>query len=116
MADTQVPADPIGATLGGAARPPLCHVEVELGGRTVLSTPIEPGGSGPPYSVDSTFRFAVPAGQHATTLTYAGCRVFGDQLDSRQASLLIPVREGQVTFLRFDGSTLEARTPPGAIE
>lgn len=116
VADSEVPADPISLGEGQAARAPQCHVEVDLGGRTVLSKPIEPTGATPPFSVDSTFRFAVPAGEHATTVTYAGCRTFGDQLDSRVARLRIPVRSGQVTFLRFDGSTLEARTPGGPIE
>jgi hypothetical protein len=77
----------------------------------VLSKTIQPSGDAPPYSVASTFRFAAPAGEHSTTVIYAGCRTFGDQLDSREASLRIPVRPGQVTLLRFDGSTLEARTP-----
>lgn len=111
MADGEVPADPISLGDGEHARPPQCHVEVDLGGRTVLSEPIQPSGDQPPYSVASTFRFTAPAGEHSTTVTYAGCRTFGDQLDSREASLRIPVRAGQVTSLRFDGSTLEARTP-----
>jgi hypothetical protein len=116
LADREVPADPISLGSGQAAHPPRCHVEVEVAGRTVLSQSIEPAGSGPPYSVDSTFRFAMPAGEHATTVTYAGCRTFGDQLDSREARLRIPVRSGQVTFLRFDGTTLQALTPPEGIE
>jgi hypothetical protein len=111
MADGEVPADPISLGEGERARPPLCHVEVDLGGRTVLSEPLRPSGDAPPYSVASTFRFTAPAGEHSTTVTYAGCRTFGDQLDSREARLRIPVRAGQVTLLRFDGSTLEARTP-----
>jgi len=116
VADSEVPADPISLGEGHAGRAPECHVEVDLGGRTVLSRPIAPAGTTPPFSVDSTFRFAAPAGDHATTVTYAGCRTFGDQLDSRVARLRVPVRSGQVTFLRFDGSTLEARTPGGPIE
>lgn len=116
LADSDVPADPISLGAGEVVRPPRCHVDVEVAGRTVLSQPIQPDGSGPPYSVDSTFRFALPAGDHATTVTYAGCRTFGDQLDSREARLRIPVRTGQVTFLRFDGTTLEALTPPEGIE
>jgi hypothetical protein len=116
LVDSEVPADPISLGAGQAVRPPRCHVAVEVAGRTVLSQPVEPDGTGPPYSVDSTFRFAMPAGDHATTVTYAGCRTFGDQLDSREAHLRIPVRSGQVTFLRFDGTTLEALTPPEGIE
>lgn len=116
LADDKVPADPISLGEDGPAQPPLCHVEVDLGGRTVLSQAIQPVGQAPPYSVASTFRFPAPAGEHAATVLYAGCRTFRDQLDSREARLRIPVRAGQVTYLRFDGSTLEARTPPGPIE
>jgi hypothetical protein len=116
LEDDEVPADPISLGGGGPALPPPCHVEVDLGGRTVLSSVLQPSGQSPPFSVASTFRFAAPAGEHATTLTYVGCRTFGDQLDSLEVELRIPVRSGQVTHLRFDGSTLEARTPPGPIE
>lgn len=111
MQDADIPADPISLGEGERARPPECHLEVDMGGRRVLSKPIQPSGNTPPYSVASTFRFAAPPGEHATTVTYVGCRTFGDQLDSREANLRIPVRAGQVTSLRFDGSTLEARTP-----
>jgi len=116
LADTKVPADPISLDGAGSGQPPPCHLMVELGGLSVLSSPIEPEGGRPPFSVDSTFRFAAPVGRHSATVTYAGCRTFGNQLDSRVAKLPISVWSGQVTYLHFDGSTLQARTLPGPVE
>ncbi|MDJ0848834.1 MAG: hypothetical protein QNK04_10690 [Myxococcota bacterium] len=105
LADSRVPADPV------VAGPPECHLLVDLGEQTVLSEPIQPGGSSPPYSVDSTFRFAADPGNHATTVLYSGCRTFKDQLDSREARIPISVQRGRLTRLHFDGSTLRARSP-----
>jgi hypothetical protein len=107
LVDPSVPADPI--TQGGRA--PTCHLEVHLSGATVLSEPISPQGSRPPYSVDSTFRFTATPGEHSATVYYAGCRTFQGNLDSREAHIAISVRRGYVTKLRFDGARLEAHPP-----
>lgn len=114
IADPDVPADPV-SLAGGAPVPPPCHLEVELSGRVAVSEALSPSGAFPPYAVDESFRFGAPAGDHVTTVVYAGCRTYQDQLDSVEATLRIPVRAGQVTWLRFDGATLEARTPPGSF-
>ena len=105
LEDSKVPADPV------VAGPPECHLLVDLGEQNVLSEAIAPGGSRPPYSVDSTFRFAAAAGEHDATVLYSGCRTFKDQLDSREARIAISVRGGQLTRLHFDGSTLVAHSP-----
>ncbi len=105
LADTKVPADPV---LSG---PPDCHLLVDLDETTVFSRPIEPAGSSPPYTVDSTFRFAAEPGDHTATVLYSGCRVFKSQLDSREARIPISVQRGRLTSLHFDGSTIRARSP-----
>jgi hypothetical protein len=111
LADGAVPADPLATGAGAAALRPECHLELDLDGQTVLSEPLEPTGSRPPFRVDATFRVEAAAGEHALALYYAGCRTSGLHFDAREARIGITVAPGQLTRLRFDGTTLEASLP-----
>jgi hypothetical protein len=111
LLDRAVPADPIGAAAGRPARAPTCELLVDLDGESVLSEVIHPTGTTPPYSVESTFRFSAPPGEHGAAIYYSGCRAFGRRPDSVEAALRISVRGRHVTRIRFDGSILEADAP-----
>jgi len=108
--DRHVPADVV-PDASGRSRPPPCSIEVDLDGKVLVSSALEPAGSAPPYTVDSTFRVAASPGDRLARVTYSGCRTWEQQLDSREVQIPIAVQAGLVTLLRFDGATLEARTP-----
>jgi hypothetical protein len=115
LVDRNVPSDPVRSGAGERERPPTCKLVVDFDGESVLSEVLRPTGALPPYSVESTFRFPAPPGDHGAAVIYSGCRTFGDRLDSVEAVLRISVRRRHVTRMRFDGSVLEADAPSDSL-
>ncbi|OFW64360.1 MAG: hypothetical protein A2Y74_02555 [Actinobacteria bacterium RBG_13_63_9] len=92
--------------------PYSCYVSVDLNNEGFLSDYAYPFGETEPFTVDTGFRFPAPVGMSELKFKYSGCDV---SADGKESSVTIkgeiPVEEGNVTEMLFNGSHLTFRPP-----
>jgi hypothetical protein len=87
-------------------RPEACNVSILLDREEFVSGWAYPLGTMAPYAAATGFRFPAPVGTRLLRLAYEGCDVLDGETSSIVVELPIVVGPGQVSEVRFDGTSL----------
>jgi hypothetical protein len=86
--------------------PPYCSLTVYHNNERFLSESLYPIGDMPPYSLDTGFRFPLPAGEGQLELHYFGCDVAQEKSENLIQNAPVFIDEGHVTPINFDGTSI----------
>ena len=107
VADHQIPADPPGKDEKDyVPRPPECRVRLKIDREIFLYDWIFPIGAAPPYTVETGFRLAVPAGPGKLNVEYRYCDILEGKLTTLYFQADIDIVEGFVVPVYLDGSVM----------
>jgi hypothetical protein len=108
--DYSVPARP---PREGEEQPvPLsCSISIKVNHEHFLTDELYPTGQTSPYSINSGFRIAVPAGELNVEVSYRGCKIIEGEVKGYEIEAPAVIQEGYVTPVSFDGVSLTVGTP-----
>ena len=111
--DAAVPSVPASEEDATRVRPPTCYFDVSLDREPFVEGRVYPEGEAEPFRVESGFRFPVPVGTVAIAVTYSACDLpsEGQAAGHVDVSASVPVAEGMVTDVAFDGEALGVGSP-----
>jgi hypothetical protein len=110
IVDDNVPAIPVkdDNTLT-KAQAPRCSIVMSINGENYLSEQILATGDNTPFSINTGFRIAVPAGNALLKLNYIGCKVEKGRFTNYITKVNTTVAEDFITSLSFDGMVLSTQ-------